>query len=60
MDTSMLVTKCVGDNFEMLTALAILVTIIFYILTKVSEIKTQKMSPFLSRPHHDVTNIPVA
>jgi len=50
----------VGDNFEMLTALAILVTNIFYILTKVSEIKTQKMSPFLSRLHHDVTNIPVA
>ena len=44
--TSMLETKCVGDNFKMLvTVLAILVTNILYLLALASGINIQKMSP---------------
>ena len=58
---SMLVTKCVGDNLEMLvTVSAIFVSNIFYLLTLASGSNIQKMSPISKFPHHHpkiVTNI---
>ena len=56
--TSMLVTKCVGDNFKMLvTVLAILVTNIHLFCSLTSGTNIQLLSPTTRDQHHDVTNI---
>ena len=49
----MLETKCVGDNYEMLvTVLVILVTNIHYRFIKALDSNIKQISPLLSHQHH--------